>query len=1049
MTDSIAASEIPALKIDEFVRSVSVNSNASFQVLLGAGASITSGVPSAFDCTWHWKRDIFLTNNSELGAYFSELSLPSVRMRIQQWLDQQGRYPRENSPEEYSTFAEACYPRPADRQAFFQRLVTKAKPSLGYHYLCCLAEAGLISGVWTTNFDGLVAKTSHSYNTTAIEIGMDSAERVYRGARAGELLCVSLHGDYRYDRLKNTTQELQQQDRQLAEVLKRITASSSLIVSGYSGRDRSLMTLLGEAYSQAGSGVLYWCGIGTTPPNSVTELIKSANASRREAYYVATEGFDDTFSRVAHSVVGPLVRERVLSAGAVPANQENRPKAFAVSPTSNYRIAKTNVFSLSLPMECLSFSLVGPVESPWQFAETRLRDPGLVAVPFRDRFLCFSTLQEIANRLGNLLDGTPERVVLPKLDDDGMGSLSSLLISVFCLHFASALNLRTNGRGRVWMPDPMQQSIVGGVRLNVHKSISIHLKPRAQSCNLTLELDRYFDCEQPSASLVGSLKIEKNRLLSQQWNNVYSDELNEWIELLRQLDPSWEFPYGSGSGFRFSVTPAPSMVGIASSPRDSHSGIFRTPPTLWAKEVTEPFLSFGTSQSGARRRDVHPIRGMLEGKPYDHTLTGILGSVKISVVCPEGFEQSLQTFLDGLQACHDPAIQESDYLLPYPGFSSAYSTPITLPRPGTDSWETIRGAPRCPGTLVEAREIVGLQLRSMERIRARSTASTVIFFIPDEWRAIRLIKSETDYFHLHDVLKAHCVQRGMTSQLLDEDTLKSSQQCRIAWWLSLAIYCKSMRTPFVLEGLDSDTAFVGLGFGVERNPTKGSSMLLGCGHLYGSNGVGLQYRLARLESSTIRRRNPYMSREDAERVGERVNQLFYESRGKLPKRVVIHKQTPFCVAELQGLRAALREVESLELLEVNIDHSLRCLASKVGKEGRLAADGFPIRRGTIIHMSDRELALFAHGSADALRQGYRYFKGKRRIPAPLRIARHSGRTDTEQVATEILALTKMNWNSFDYYSQLPATIESSRSIASIACFLTDLGSESLDYRLFI
>ena len=48
-------------------------------MFLGAGASITSGVPSAGLCVWEWKRDIFLTNNPGLEDQFTELSLPSVK----------------------------------------------------------------------------------------------------------------------------------------------------------------------------------------------------------------------------------------------------------------------------------------------------------------------------------------------------------------------------------------------------------------------------------------------------------------------------------------------------------------------------------------------------------------------------------------------------------------------------------------------------------------------------------------------------------------------------------------------------------------------------------------------------------------------------------------------------------------------------------------------------------------------------------------------------------------------------------------------------------
>lgn len=46
------------LEFDEFVRSIKQNMDTKFSMLLGAGASVESGVPSAGECIWEWKRDI-------------------------------------------------------------------------------------------------------------------------------------------------------------------------------------------------------------------------------------------------------------------------------------------------------------------------------------------------------------------------------------------------------------------------------------------------------------------------------------------------------------------------------------------------------------------------------------------------------------------------------------------------------------------------------------------------------------------------------------------------------------------------------------------------------------------------------------------------------------------------------------------------------------------------------------------------------------------------------------------------------------------------------
>ena len=67
------------LALDAFVRAVGIKKNTPHALFLGAGASITSDIPSAGMCIWEWKRDIFLTNNPGLEDQFAELSLPSVK----------------------------------------------------------------------------------------------------------------------------------------------------------------------------------------------------------------------------------------------------------------------------------------------------------------------------------------------------------------------------------------------------------------------------------------------------------------------------------------------------------------------------------------------------------------------------------------------------------------------------------------------------------------------------------------------------------------------------------------------------------------------------------------------------------------------------------------------------------------------------------------------------------------------------------------------------------------------------------------------------------
>lgn len=86
---------------------------------------------------------------------------------------------------------------------FFKELTHGKSPSYGYKLIPLLADNKLIDSVWTTNFDGLAAKSvASSTEIRSIEIGHDCVDRLNVPYDERELKCVSLHGDYRYDLLK-------------------------------------------------------------------------------------------------------------------------------------------------------------------------------------------------------------------------------------------------------------------------------------------------------------------------------------------------------------------------------------------------------------------------------------------------------------------------------------------------------------------------------------------------------------------------------------------------------------------------------------------------------------------------------------------------------------------------------------------------------------------------------------------------------------------------------------------------------------------------------
>lgn len=113
-------------------------------------------------------------------------------------------------------------------------------------------------------------------------------------------------------------------------------------------------------------------------------------------------------------------------------------------------------------------------------------------------------------------------------------------------------------------------------------------------------------------------------------------------------------------------------------------------------------------------------------------------------------------------------------------------------------------------------------------------------------------------------------------------------------------------------------------------------------------------------------------------------------------------------------------------------------------------DGYPVRRGLCFSLNDTTMYLFTHGIAPSVRNpNYRYIQGGKTLPLPLKIVKHYGNGSMTQIATEILGLSKMHWNSFGLYSKLPCTIESSNEIAKIGWLLSQYEGTIYDYRYFM
>ncbi len=1049
------------LSLDAFIRTVAVNRGTSHAFFLGAGASITSGMPSAQMCIWEWKREIFLTNNLGLQAQFSELSLASVRQRIQRWLDRQGIYPTEGVPEEYGVYIEACYPIPESRRAYFQYKVRNAKPHIGYQLLPSLAAQGLIKSVWTPNFDQLTSRSLASSNITPIEVGLDSTHRIVRGTTAGELVTVSLHGDYRYDHLKNTDLELQAQEKSLEAALVQELRGSPVIVSGYSGRDASIMDAFFKGMEDRRQGSLYWC---VQDPSAVSprvrDLIAHARRHGRTAYLIPAQGFDDLMVRLAQHCLDKRARETaeaIIAKNFGGSGSERLP--FRIEPGEPTAILKSNAFEIECPAEAFVFEPKKfPEKQVWKWVRELSSKRNVAAVPYKGQIFAFGTVDDVRACFGENLKDSPRRRPLP---EDGLcfedGAITSLMLATLTNAMATGNpGLVSDGKREIWEMDTPREERLNGELFLAFQSVRLSLRQFERRSFLVLEPSlRVLDAAGGLAAK-DKAKTIKTRILGYQHNKEYNEAVNSWRgKLLGAPTPqrAYEHPYNSGSGFRFLVRRTPAFAEITGGKKSQTICLeakFRPLIKHRGLQIPEPQLLFSNRAGTAMARDAHPVRGILNNRPFDYPLTmqGFGSEIRMGVICPKAESRMLQTFLENLGRQIQPSRQEDDYLPPYPGFRNAFGLDLVVAEPGGRGWITCP-EPEGPDNRARTVETARAINRGIESLQASFSPNVILIFFPDRWAAYRRFNTEEERFDVHDFVKASSVQKGIGTQFLDQETLADKLQCRVWWWLSLAFYTKALRTPWLLNDLEKDTAYVGLGMSYDLNQEQGKKVVMGCSHIYSSQGEGLQYRLSQVENPVFFGKNPFLSRDDARRVGEQIRELFFESRSVLPQRVVIHKRTRFTDDEQLGLREGLSGVKHIDMLEITIDNALRYIASTVDSRGGLHEDNYPVSRGSVVRLDDFTALVWVHGVSTAVSNTRRYYQGKRRIPAPLSVQRHAGESDIRDLAAEILGLSKMNWNTFDLYTKLPATVQSSNEIAKIGSLLGRFEPRTYDFRLFI
>jgi hypothetical protein len=299
--------------------------------------------------------------------------------------------------------------------------------------------------------------------------------------------------------------------------------------------------------------------------------------------------------------------------------------------------------------------------------------------------------------------------------------------------------------------------------------------------------------------------------------------------------------------------------------------------------------------------------------------------------------------------------------------------------------------------------------------------------------------------NFHDLFKARALALSIPTQVIRPDTyggpktrvrgdgVGSLQDAATrAWNFNLALYYKAGGVPWRLVRQPSqlDTCYTGISF--YKSP-DGQRLLTSVAQVFDERGEGLvvQGGSARVDKDD---RTAHLAAEDAQRLLQTALSSYKREHHNMPARLVIHKTSYFDAAEVEGFRAAA-SAERIDILDLI---SLRRSGIRVFPTGNNSAI-----RGTTLKLGERSGLIYLKGMVPY----FGIYPGMY-VPRGIEFNCDQGDTDPIEIAAELLALSKLNFNNTQFDSGDPITVRAARRVGDILKHVAPGSSVQSRFRFF-
>jgi hypothetical protein len=436
--------------------------------------------------------------------------------------------------------------------------------------------------------------------------------------------------------------------------------------------------------------------------------------------------------------------------------------------------------------------------------------------------------------------------------------------------------------------------------------------------------------------------------------------------------------------------------------------------------IPEPYVEFGWAG-----RQVEQRRGLMLHGPADVGMEGRKSELRVGVVGPAAYVDELTDWLK--MCCNGVAAKESrfeDLFPPFPGCSPSlgFLTALKLPKDGRRRLTRQRLTPiKAAGSEVERVDCaVKICAEEVRNLHERAQVDVVMVIRPDGV-PVGVPEQGATGADFHDLLKAELITTREPIQLIRPATWRGGKgvedQATCAWNLFTALYYKAGGKPWRLVRSHSVPTQCYVGVSFTKSDASGE-LLTSVAQVFNELGDGVVVRggLARRSEDD---RQPHLSREDAAALLASALERYKDEHRTLPAAVTLHKTSSFSPEERAGFREGRDDsrLSECELLWISdSEHATLIRGTQY----------HPPLRGTLLTLNPDEHALYTHGSVPF----YKTYPGLY-VPRTLGIRPALTERGVEEIAAEILALTKLNWNRARLDGKKPITLLTAERVGQI------------------